>query len=627
MTFDYNLIHLFLTLKEEADEHEIKRINSAMLLKGLLEAEESPIYEAIFYQIEPECYPDMLNEICQYIEFEKEQDEANKEEESTDDVFLPSITLSKENFDDITILFSEDLAEVFNLLCSSGETLTISTLTECLVSVMPMDVLKILRTFGVSIKLTKEFFLDPNKLDTQKEKNFMDIPEEFRSFVTNLNEKLHGEKCDISGRDKECKLVWQTLSKYSKKNVILIGEPGVGKTSIANKIAFDIVSGNCPEKFKNFTVLMFDVTSSIAGTMYRGQAEERYARFVNFLETHPDVIVFIDEIHLIRGAGACRDGEADLANALKPILAGSNVRIIGATTKREYEQFFSQDGAIKRRFRTIEVREPRMDEVYPMLKKTIETLSCYHGVAISEEMVDFIILNAACFDNETRNPDRTKDLIDLSMVVAKQAGKTHVDKESVLENFKYNFEAFKKKTSESKRAVAYHEAGHCVVAMCSEFLTNYEVIAVSIMPTDAYEGINVFEFKDANVNQTMDYFIDSIALDLAGRVAEKMLTRTITSGAASDLKNATETAYSVITKYGMADFGANRVYSQKLNSEKSTNQINDEIDNLISKATKRATDILNKNQKKLKALVDMLEQKGIVGKEDLNKIFNTPVHA
>lgn len=129
------------------------------------------------------------------------------------------------------------------------------------------------------------------------------------------------------------------MQKKTKRNVVLIGEPGVGKTSVVVKITHDILSVNCPDEFKNSVVLSLDVTSSVAGTQYRGQAEERYSAFAQFLENQKNVIVFIDEIHLIRGAGACREGEVDLANALKPILAGGNVRVIGATTNEEYEKY------------------------------------------------------------------------------------------------------------------------------------------------------------------------------------------------------------------------------------------------------------------------------------------------
>ena len=238
-------------------------------------------------------------------------------------------------------------------------------------------------------------------------------------------------------------------------------------------------------------------------------------------------------------------------------------------------------------------------------------------------MVDFIILNAACFNNETSNPDRTKDLIDLSMVVAKQNGKTKVDRECVLSNFQYHFEKFAKMSDRAKRAIAYHEAGHCLVSTFSGSLNDYDVIAVSIMPTDTYMGVTVYEQNENTVDPTMQYFIDSIASDLAGRVAEKMFTNTVTSGASTDLANATKTAQNIVAKYGMTDFSMNRIYTQDTNSENIKNQINFEIDKLIDKATTRAEQILSDNREALELLVEALMKNGIVGKNELDKILKS----
>ena len=429
------------------------------------------------------------------------------------------------------------------------------------------------------------------------------IPELLSTCITNLNEKMaKKDLCGILGRDAECEEIWRIMLKESKRNVILVGDAGVGKSSIVYKLAFDIAKGKAPKYFKGFTILSLDTNSMIAGTKYRGEAESKYQEIISLMESNDKIILFIDEIHTIIGAGSTSvEDNNDFSNALKPILAGDTARVIGATTTEEYERFFSEQSAVKRRFHTIEVKEPKTEELYPMLRETITILEKFHGVKLSKEMFDYIVLNASCFDYETKNPDRTKDLIDLAMATAKKDGKTKVDKASVMANFKHNLKAFEKMPEEKKKRTAYHELGHYIMWY---FTPNKDktVQAVSIIPADDYLGVNVFEMNEEALTeeQDIDYFINYMAEQLAGRVAECIFGIKINSGASSDLRKATKAAYNAVVKYGLTSvISKNRVYLDEsgysMTTEKSIETVNKEIDRLIDAAYTRAEKIITKN--------------------------------
>ncbi|MFN3428094.1 MAG: Clp protease N-terminal domain-containing protein [Candidatus Thermochlorobacter sp.] len=235
-----------------------------------------------------------------------------------------------------------------------------------------------------------------------------------KKYSRDLNELARRGKLDpVIGRDEEIRRVLQILSRRTKNNPILIGEPGVGKTAIAEGIAQRIVAGDVPENLKSKRIHALDVAALVAGTKFRGDFEERLKAIVSEVQqSDGEVILFIDEIHLLVGAGATEGGSMDAANILKPALARGELRAIGATTLDEYRKYIEKDAALERRFQTVFVQEPSVEDTISILRGLKEKYEIHHGVRIT----DAAIVAAAELSNRYISdrflPDKAIDLID-----------------------------------------------------------------------------------------------------------------------------------------------------------------------------------------------------------------------
>lgn len=462
--------------------------------------------------------------------------------------------------------------------------------------------------------------------EEKREESKFILPKSVSGFLRILNDNYNPDEkiCPIGGREKEVRKISQILMKHTKRNCVLIGPAGVGKTAIAEKFTWNIVTGNCSAAFNDSIVVSLDINAMIAGTTLRGMAEERFTELVSFLENNPKCILFIDEIHLLLGAGACRDNDLDLANALKPLLARGATRVIGATTQEEYERFFSRDSALKRRFEPIIVHEPKSEEIYPMIKNKLQILEKAHRTKISKKLVSQAVLYASCFNNEGKNPDKTLDLIDQAMAIAELDGRSSITKNDILGTFDIYFEQFKKMNYDRKKSVAYHEAGHYIVLKFSNSLSNCIMKAVSIMPAEDYLGVTVYEYDtDSTPNDNIDYYISTIGSLLAGRIAEEMYTCDLTSGASSDLHRATDLAKKVVGKWALTREFGNRVYTVKEDLiPENASRLNDAVNKLLQDAEKYATQVLIEKRIYLDALAEKLVEKGILSEQEINDLFS-----
>ena len=232
------------------------------------------------------------------------------------------------------------------------------------------------------------------------------------SIGTDITKKaLNGELDPVVGRDEEIKRVLEILMRRTKNNPVLIGEAGVGKTAIVEGIANMIVNNQVPLKLKNKRIISLDMASSVAGTKYRGEFEERIKQILKELEENDDIILFIDEIHTIVGAGGA-EGAIDASNIFKPALARNKLRCIGATTTYEYKKFIESDSALERRFQKVMVDIPSKDMVYEILNKLRDIYSKYHNVVITDDVIKDIIYFSDKYIYDRNWPDKAIDLLD-----------------------------------------------------------------------------------------------------------------------------------------------------------------------------------------------------------------------
>ena len=235
---------------------------------------------------------------------------------------------------------------------------------------------------------------------------------ELSDFATDINESAKQGKIDpVIGRDTEIQRVIQILSRRTKNNPVLIGEPGVGKTAIAEGLAQRIVTDNVPEILRNKRIISLSIGSMLAGAKYRGEFEERLKKAIDEVQQHDDMIIFIDEIHTLVGAGAT-EGAMDAANILKPALARGEFQVIGATTLDEYKKYIEKDAALERRFQPVQVGEPNEEDALEILKGLRDRYEAFHKAKITDEALTAAVSLSSRYITDRFLPDKAIDVVD-----------------------------------------------------------------------------------------------------------------------------------------------------------------------------------------------------------------------
>lgn len=250
-------------------------------------------------------------------------------------------------------------------------------------------------------------------------------------FCNNLNEAAEQGKIDpVIGRDAEIDEITHILAKRNKSNVLMVGDPGVGKTAIAEGLALNIVNGDVPEYLKDYTVYNLDIGSLLAGSKYRGEFEEKLKDVLKALNLKGKTILFIDEAHQMRGAGSGTQSSVDFANMIKPALTRGKIKVIASTTWEEYTQSFEKDRALMRRFYRLTVEEPTAEVAKQILRGLKDHFEDFHGGTISEESIDAAVDLSVRYQTDKRLPDKAIDLIDSSAAKLKLTAASFVVRKS-----------------------------------------------------------------------------------------------------------------------------------------------------------------------------------------------------
>lgn len=337
--------------------------------------------------------------------------------------------------------FKEDLMVLFGLKDQDVEELQITQVVDDILergmslssrkqnTMMDVDslTLALLQTNScVATEILHRYDVDEEVVLLQMEHGSMSELDKI-SELRNLN--MCGANQDIVGRDAELNFMISVLSRKDKANPLLIGEPGVGKTALVEKLA-GMIQQNLVPSLKDACIYELHLNSLVAGTKYRGDFEEKLQNIIRLLEKYPNVILFIDEIHLMIGAGKS-EGSIDVSSVLKPYLARGVIKCIGATTIEEYEMYIEKDRALERRFQIITIREPDVEDTIKMLKAKKKEYEDFHNVKIQEKVLEQIVKYCAYYMPQRKFPDKAIDVLDLACVGAKRQSERSVSEDMV----------------------------------------------------------------------------------------------------------------------------------------------------------------------------------------------------
>lgn len=425
-----------------------------------------------------------------------------------------------------------------------------------------------------------------------------------------------------AGREKELSKAWFYLSQDMKNNVFLVGDVDVGKTTVAQELIRQIVTGECPKHFYGKRVISFRFDE-----LFEIKSNFKYERIVdfmiNFIEKNRDnIIIYVDDALYLKF-------DEQMMKILHFIVK-SNVPTIFCCRIDEYENLYLNDYFIKKFENMIAIEEPEYKEVYHMIENHIENIKATYQVEITENIAKFAIYTSNLLNSHSCNPGRTLDILIKAAGYAQIKGKNEVDKECVLDCYDSQYKLFNAYSEEDKRKIAYHEAGHFLTLIKSSNAELEKTACISILPTMYFTGANICYFiPERNTVLERDKIIDRIAIYLGGRVAEKEISNEFSTGASLDLDAANTLAEDMLMKYGLSSgddknrsfiVGGYYIKSYLL-TDCDRERINAEIKSIIDEAYERAEKIVKNNLDILYVIAETLLEELVITGEDMEAII------
>lgn len=417
---------------------------------------------------------------------EKEAKNLNHQYIGTEHFILSILKINsstKDIFNNLNITYEKYLKEINKIIINSKQTNLISytpLFKRILMSlnnkkeITEKDVFLEILEYGegIGLSILSNLNIDLNKLYNELLNNKQ------YEYGINLNEIVNNKQYEpIIGRNKEIIEIIEILLRKNKNNPLLIGEPGIGKTALVEALAYKINKKEVPKELQNKKIISINISKLISGTRYRGEFEEKFHKMIEHFEQNSNLIIFFDEIHTIVGAGGA-EGAIDAANILKPYIARNKLKIIGATTTKEYYKSIYNDGALNRRFQTVMIKEPSEKETINILLNTKKYYEKFHNVHITNKQLELIVSLSTKYIKDRYNPDKSLDMLD--KICSKIKLKNIIDNDQIKIN---------KLNSQKINYIKNNEFNKA--KQISNIINNYKKDKLKIDESTIYEAFNI----------------------------------------------------------------------------------------------------------------------------------------